>query len=264
MKRPTIAVCLTIHDRPEDVLKRVFDSLLPQSFDQMVVVLDRAPSRLDGFVRSYLWDDDRIEIVSIDGGMGWRCPAMAWNTAFGRVRTELVYCLSSETIQEPGSVRAAAELLDGPPAIVFGRAECSCGPDGGEVNWNGTAPSNLLCDAAHPRPLGFIWAGPMWAIRSIGGYDEGFMAGHWYDDNDFFFRLWNLGIPFVFTDRIGGLHLHHDRHSLSAETIRINHDYIVKKWGKIPVVQPVSSDAVIGRPGITVWKGSIGGFWNTR
>ena len=252
MKRPTLAVCLTIYEREEAVLRKMFDSLLPQKFDQLVVVLDRSSAKTDNFVRSYLFKEDRAEIVSIAGKPGWLCPARAWNEAFSRVRTELVYCFSSETVQREGNVAHAAEQLAGVPAILFGKAEC--GPEcPGEVKWTDGAPGSLLCDSKHPRPLGFIWAGPMWAIRAIRGYDENFMRGHWYDDDDFFYRVWSLGIPFVFTDDIYGLHLHHERGELNEDSIRRNLDYYIEKYGKLgaTAITPSKTDR---EPGKTVWR----------
>lgn len=252
MKRPTIAVCLTIHDRPEDVMRKVFDSLLPQKFDQLVVVLDRCSAATDNFVRSYLFDDDRAEIVSIAGKPGWLCPARAWNEAFSRVRTELVYCFSSETVQRAGNVAYAVDQLAGSPAILFGKAECSCGPLAGEVNWMDGTPHNLFCDSKHPRPLGFIWAGPMWVVRATGGYDEEMMRGHWFDDNCFFWRVWNLGLPFVFTDDLYGLHLHHERPQLTESSIQTNLDYIVEKYGSLAAIQ-IEPKRVEKEPGVTRW-----------
>lgn len=232
MNRPTISVCLTVYDRTEPVLTRVFDSLAHQAHDQIVIVLDRSPRSVNDFVRDYFWKDDRAEIVEIVGDPGWRGPAVAWNTGFARVRSELVYCLSSETIQEPGNVSKAVALLQGSPAILFGKAEC--GPDcPGEVYWGDGTPPSLLCDSRHPRPLGFIWAGPMWAVRAIGGYDEGFQRGFWYDDNSFFFEMWRLGLDFLYVDSISGVHQHHERGELTEEGIRRNLDYLCEKYGSL-------------------------------
>ena len=232
MNRPTISVCLTIYDRTPEVLTKVFDSLDHQAHDQLVVVLDRSPRKVNDWVRDYLFKDDRAEIVEIAGDPGWRGPAVAWNTAFARVKSELVYCLSSETIQAPCNVSKARDLLQGKPSILFGKAEC--GPVcPGEVAWNDGTPGSLLCDSQHPRPLGFIWAGPMWAVRAMGGYDEGFMAGFWYDDNAFFYEAWKLGLPFLFTDDIYGLHQHHERAELNEDGIRRNLDYLCEKYGSL-------------------------------
>ncbi len=46
MNKPTISVCLTVYDRAESVLTKVFDSLDHQAHDQLVVVLDRSPRKV--------------------------------------------------------------------------------------------------------------------------------------------------------------------------------------------------------------------------
>jgi len=250
VNKPTISVCLTIYDRTPEVLTKVFDSLDHQGHDELVVVLDRSPKKVNDWVRDYLHADSRATIVEIAGDPGWKGPAKAWNTGFARVTSELIYCLSSEVIQKLGNVGNAVGLLAERPAIVFGKAECTCGPTGTEVNWNGTAPGNLLVDSEHPRPLGFIWAGPMWAVRATTGFDEGYMGGFWYDDDDFTYRLWQLGIPFVFTDTIYGSHQHHERVELSRQGIAINAAYHQRKWGGTCRVTPVRQER---RPGVTTW-----------
>jgi hypothetical protein len=117
---------------------------------------------------------------------------------------------------------------------VQGKAECSCGPQGMEVNWGPGTPGNLLCDSRHPRPLGFIWAAPADKVRGMGGYDEKFDGGLWYDDNDFFMRLWNTGLDFLFTDEVAGTHLHHERPGLNDAAIQRNLAYICSKYGGVP------------------------------
>lgn len=250
MNKPTISVVLTIYDRTPEVLTKVFDSLDHQAHDQLVVVLDRSPRKVNDFVRDYLFKDDRAEIVEIAGDPGWRGPAVAWNTGFARVKSELIYCLSSETVQKPGNVARAVELLEARPAIVFGKAECTCGPLGTEVNWGGTAPGNLLVDSQHPRPLGFVWAGPMWAIRATGGFDEGYMGGFWYDDDSFNYELWQLGLPLIFDDSIYGSHQHHERAELSQEGIARNQLYHQRKYPGGSRIVPARQEV---RPGQTVW-----------
>ena len=42
------------------------------------------------------------------------------------------------------------------------------------------------------------------------------MKGYWFDDNDFFLRLWQTGLDFVFDDSVAGIHLHHERPGLQT------------------------------------------------
>jgi len=252
MKPPTVSVVMCINERPPEVMDAVFRSLAGEPFDQMVIVMDRSPSEVTKFVRDFWYGQKAVNIVEIAGKPGWLCPAKAWNIGWGRVSSELTYCISSEVIQAAGNISRAREILSGPPAVLFGKAECSCGPEGTEVNWHGRAPGNLLVDAAHPRPLGFIMALPTWALRMTKGMDEGFMRGYWYDDDDLIYRLWRLGLPFVFDDSVSGVHQHHERASLTQEGIAINRAYILSKHGTEHPWSPPPPEGVTATAGRTV------------
>lgn len=252
-----ISACITLHEREVSVLDTVFGSMKDQDHDEFVIVLDRTHPDLAGYCEDYWAGDKRVKFVKIVGDPGWKSPVAAWNAGFGAVTGDHVYCFSSETVQSPGNVELARVWLALGPTVVQGKAECSCGPNGKEVEWMGTAPGNLLCDAAHARPLGFIWAGPMDVVRRIGGYDMAFDAGLWHDDTDFFLRVWRTGLDFIFDDRISGTHLHHERPVLStpegiAKTQR-NLRLILAKhgtanpWGSLPKL-------VRAEPGLTVWS----------
>jgi hypothetical protein len=263
----TLSVVLTIHFRPVPVLEQVFESLRHQAHDELVIVLDRAPLEMFDYASEFWRGDSRVKFVTLgDGPDGWRSPVKAWNAGFAAVTGDVVYCLSSETVQAEGNVERAREIMTwgksplegGHVPVLHGRAECSCGPTGQEVNWNGTAPGNLLGDAAHPRPLGFIWAAPMSAVRQIGGYDEAFDAGFWFDDADFFLRLWRTGLDFVFDDSISGVHLHHERPVLATpegqEGIRKNTEYMLWKHG---ILHPWGDNLPRmeeRKPGRTTWR----------
>jgi hypothetical protein len=255
-----ISLILTIHDRTPDVSRAVADSFrLPGNApDEVIVVLDRpTPEAASGASQAWAgWtgvlEKPVLTFVALDGPPGWRSPVTAWNAGFEAATGDAVYCISSETVQQAWNVDAARRMLADEATVIHGKAECSCGPSGTEVNWGGTAPGNLLCDVAHPRPLGFIWAGPLDHIKRIGGYDPAFAQGLWYDDADFFWRLWQTGLPFTFTDAISGVHLHHDRPGLvSAEGqagIARNQAVMLAKWGRL--------DMFSGLARINHWQGS--------
>ena len=232
----TISVVLTVQERKREDLWRVFDSLRDQVHDSMVLVIDRTPTELLRGMRDYWQDDPRVNCVLLDGDPGWRSPVAAYNAGLSAVVTDLLYFISSDTVQEPGNVARARSLLEADDNIVVhGKAECSCGPQGQEVNWGGQAPGNLLCDAAHPRPLGFIWAMHARYLKHGLMYDEAFSEGLWHDDTDFMLRLWNRGLDFVFDDSIAGTHLHHARPGLegqeAAEKIARNAALMLRKHG---------------------------------
>jgi hypothetical protein len=249
---------MTINERPLPVLDAVFGTLKEQAHDQLVIVFDRSPEEIRHHVHEYWQEDARLTYVDIEGDRGWKSPVPAWNAAFAAVVHPLIYCFSGETLQAPDNIEHAKFMLeDDPNTIIFGKALCSCGPNGSEVNWGGTAPSNLLVDAAHARPLGFIWAGPTQTVRHIGGMDNGFSGGYWYDDDDFFYRLWRTGADFLFDDAISGVHLHHERPVLATAAgqagIARNAAYITSKLGTTRpldgIIRLVSSS-----PGRTRWS----------
>jgi hypothetical protein len=256
---PTISLALTINSRTQSDLTRVFDSLKTQSHDQLVIVLDRTPPDIADFTRWYWSGDQRTRFIPLAGEPGWSSPVPAYNAAIDAVQTSHIYFISSDTVQADGNLdRTRSTLAADPDTIIHGKAECSCGPTGSEVNWGGSAPGNLFSDAAHPRPLGFIYAAPVASIKAIGGYDPAFAQGLWFDDNDFFLRLWNSGADFAFIDTISGTHLHHDRPVLATPEgqakIAINQALILKKhglahpdWKHMPMMRSYAQ-------GVTTWR----------
>lgn len=253
-----ITACITINERDISVLDTMFGSMKEQVHDEFIIVLDRSPKQLADYVKRWWKDDPRTKFVEVAGTPGWRSPVKAWNRGYEAVTGDMLYCFSSEVVQAEGNLANARKLLEAAPRqVLFGRCECSCGKYGQEVNWNGTAPGNLLCSAEHPRPLGFIWAGPMASVRAIGGWDEEFDRGLWYDETDFFLRLWRQGLDFVFDDSVHGVHLHHPRPVLEttegAAKVRINEAYLIAKYGATLPSGPSSSHAEYA-PGRTIWR----------
>lgn len=253
-----LSACLTINQRETPVLDAMFGSLRAQPFDEMVIVLDRSPHLIIECCRDYWAGDKRIVFTGIGGEPGWRSPVPAWNRAFETLTGTHLFAFSSEMVHAPQNIEVAKHMLARHPgAAIFGKASCSCGPKGQEVNWgDGTTPGNLLVDAAHPRPLGFIWAGPIASVRQIGGMDTEFAKGLWYDDDDFFYRLWQSGLNFIFTDEINGVHLHHERPVLTTPEgqalIDRNARYMLKTWGTLRPISGVPKLAFY-QPGLAQW-----------
>lgn len=224
----TADILMTLNNRNPKVVKEVLEAALPQAY--VTAVLDRpeqateaaciSPNPLLSF---------KLRTTRISGESGWICPARAWNHGFSKVKTDYVICLSSDVVLEQNAARIIEALIQGPPVVVFGKCV-----DDGPLPLVKSATPNLLCGADHPRPLGFIMALPMWAVRTIGGYDEAFMDGLWYEDDDFTLRLARLGLPFVFDDRVSGTHRHHERPVLETtegqRKIAHNKAILQQKW----------------------------------
>ena len=251
-----VSAAITINNRAPEVCKAVADSLLLEGNqpDELIVAMDRcSPEVRDGARAAYEPMPFPVRWVTIPGQPGWLCPAKAWNMAFMVATGDVLYCFSSETVQAKGNLSEVRDILERKPVVIHGKCECSCGPQGTEINWGDAAPGNLFCDAAHPRPLGFIWACRKSLVTDIGGFDEAFMPGFWFDDDDFFLRLFRLGVDFLFTDAVSGTHLHHERPSLSQEKINLNLATMIRKYGtQTPWVNEPKLEK--RQPGRTYWR----------
>lgn len=235
-KPPTISLALTLHDRPESTIKRVGMALAENRVDQLILVLDRPTQEVRD---SYHWfiDHTGYDFVKVElpGEGGWRCSAAAWNAAFSEVASELLVCISSDVVMEPGCTTRLAAHLAAYPAVIYGKV-LDENPEVGDQLAKGLT-RKVLCSSREPRPLGFIMGLPMWAVRATGGYDEGLMEGIWYEDGDWTQRLWAEGLPFVFDDAVRGVHISHPRPFLDEQDgVRkqhINMHYMIRKWGSL-------------------------------
>jgi hypothetical protein len=250
---PTFSLVMTINDRTAPVLAKVFESIPEGAVDQIVVVFDRTPPALRAWVSDQMtMRGDAWTPVGIEGPPGWLCPVNAWNAGFRAVESEYAICFSSEVIWGPGAIEALKRRLTGQPCVVYGKCR-----DSGELGpvTNNPKDTLLLCSADAPRPLGFIYGLPTWALRATGGMDPAFMGGYWYDDDDWCMRLWALGLPFVFTDDVEGTHQAHARSTLETpeglKGIERNHAVMIEKWGTAKPWE-VAPKAWAKKPGLTV------------
>ena len=208
------SLILTINNRSPQVSRLVAESFaLPgNKVDETIVVLDRVDLATKGGAEAaYTSLKCPVRFVETRGLPGWRGPAMAWNIGFAAAQGDLLYCISSEVVQNAGNVETARALAADFKTVVFGACHNST-----PVNLVVGAEPGLLVSSKMPRPLGFIACLPRWAVKRVGGFDEAFMGtdeapGYWYDDDDFYLRLWQTGLDFLFDDSIHGIHLDHPR-----------------------------------------------------
>jgi GT2 family glycosyltransferase len=250
-----LSAILTINNRPPDVSRKVADSFALEGNqpDEMIVVLDRPTTQAEkGAVAAYNGNlGFPVKFVTVEGEPGWKGPGRAWNHGFREATGDLFYCISSEVVQDAGNLDKARALAEDGRTVVFG----SC--------WNSVkkslvknAPHGLLCSSEFPRPLGFIVCMPSLKVREIDGFDEKFMDGFWYDDDDFFFRLFRTGVSFTFDDSVNGVHLDHDRADLNCkrgwEMIGINKQNMIRKHGTEKVWEGLAL-RVSSSDGQTIW-----------
>ena len=228
------SLILTINNRTPEVSQKVADSFkLPgNKVDEVVVVLDRAPDDIKhGVAKAWAGTECMIHYVALGGEPGWLGPARAWNAGFKAATGDLFYCISSEVVQEEGNVETAEGLAADGNTAVFGACHNSK-PENLVVG----ADPGLLVSSKMARPLGFIVCMPADKVKNIGGFDEAYMDGFWFDDDDFFLRMWNSGVDFLFEDKIHGTHLHHERPDLNTlegqAKIATNRALMIQKHGR--------------------------------
>jgi len=231
-----LSLILTVNNRTPEVSKAVADSLRLEGNqpDELVVVLDRPTREVEkGAMEAYstVVTGHKLKFAFVPGPAGWLGPARAWNHGFRTATGDYLYLISSEVVQDAGNLRKAREYCENHPNMaLFG----ACHNSKLTQEVQGFAPG-LLADSSFPRPLGFICCLPADKVKEIGGFDETFMNGFWYDDDDFFLRLWGTGLDFTFTDDIHGVHQHHERPDLATPEgqakIKINQDCFQKKHG---------------------------------
>ena len=232
-----LSIILTVNNRTPEVSRLVAESLkLPgNEVNDIIVVMDRPTLEAEkGAIAAYGDRNLRLPVrfIYVKGSTGWKGPARAWNAGFKAATGDLFYCISSEVVQEAHNVEKARVLCADNNTVVFGACHNSI-PENLVV---GAEPGELV-SSNMPRPLGFIVCMPKENVELVGGFDEKFMQGYWFDDDDFFLEMWHTGVDFVFDDGIHGTHLHHARPVLSTEEgkagILRNRAYMLKKHGTI-------------------------------
>lgn len=204
---------ITLYDRTPQVITSMFNSLLfpGNRVDAIAVCYDRAPRKSVDLLRN-LCAKNRIELRESfldDDEVGSRCPAAAYNKSLGLVSESHVFCLSSDIVLAPHSIGMAYELSRVCPDDAIIGMVTHCGPS---YYWDcGGRRQRIQTSSENPMPMGFCWLIPMDRVRQLGGYDEIYMGGLCFEDDDFVRRLWMTGINFIFCDDISGSHIEHDR-----------------------------------------------------
>lgn len=249
--RPSVSIVLTLHDRPAETVLAVLESLCAQGQEETVIVLDRTPARLAELVRKYPIPGRRVFPV-IEGAPGWREPVGSWNLGLEAATGDITFALSSDVVQNPGNVARARGVLASIDCAVFGQVL-----DSEYVEAPGK-PHQLpvLCSSGCPRPLGFLWALPTWAMRKAGGYDPVFQDGQGAEDLDLAWRLWDMGLRFMFWDAIAGVHQAHPRPHLDRKLMDRNDRIFLNRWGRqqlAPDRREIRTAIEPGQPEAFIW-----------
>ena len=232
-------VAMTIYDRTPEVIKAVFAGLsLPgNQTDVVAVCYDRAP---EDSIHAFQEECTKLgvelrESKLEDEYIGPRCPSKSWNAALGLVDSRHVFCMSSDVILTPHSIGMAYHLSGvNPDNMIIGKAE-HCGQSYVFRGAKGEKLNRTITCASRPSGLGFAWLIPTEQHRNIGGYDEVYMNGYCYEDDDYVLRLWKAGSDFLFCDDVFGFHLEHKRdHLLDTDgKVTVNANIFSKRFGNI-------------------------------
>ena len=228
---------MTLHDREPAVILSTLRSLsrCDMTDSEVVIVDDR--SNIDmGFVRRYaesvfadvLWcvaepySAFRIgdKIHGING------PSRAWNLALLAARGQYVVYVGSDVMvgsRVVDRLRAAPldEAIWTPMVIDLDSGGQYCGP-------------------MRFFPVTWCLAASRAACVAIGGFDEGYLAGACYDDNDFSGRLGLHVGRFLGDWTVAAYHQSHDQLAYMvadqtiAEANQRNREYTLEKWSGIP------------------------------
>lgn len=259
-----VSILTAIHEKPVETWEKVLAGLSAQQADQAVIVHDRSSEAIldltrasrqaiEGGLRGQASDYGGVSILTLTGPPGWRSPCVSFNAGLDAVTGDVTLLSHSDIVQAPGNVeRVRAHFSEHPHSVLFGQVVES-NPE--RLTGAGNA-GPLLMGTRNPRPLTWCMAAPTAALRQIGGWDEAYMQGVCYEDDDLTCRLWKAGLDFHFVDDFLAIHETHSRAYFNSYRMlpnmttfigrygcRSSHDYVLR-----------SKPTVLTAPGRLTWK----------
>jgi len=253
-----VSVLALVHDKPPEVWGATLDGISALGAEQIVIVHDRSP-------RAILERSATVPgatIINLEGRPGWRSPCVAANAGLAAVTGEVMIYNPSDVIPAPGNLDILrAHFAEQPASVLFGRVvesepeKCKRQGDAGPV----------LQGSDCTRPMTFLTAYPTATLKALNGWDEVFMEGVCYEDDDLAARLWKAGLDFVFDDRFHGVHQTHERlfdgNNASQGywtdyRVGINRGHMVNRHGRESAINVVmqSKPTILTEPGRVTWK----------
>lgn len=246
------SVILTIHDREAAVLMAMLRSLQrsirTEDDAEVVIANDRSEKNLDWMVEAlrmsgldYTWVDVADYPAFRIPGTGHNGPSRAFNEALAVATGERIIAMSSDVIVTPRAWRAALAVdpkegmwsprvwdLEGVPFMEY------CGPT-----------------RVFPMPWFLSMDGK--TLRDVGGWDEKYLEGISYDDNDIAGRVC-LAQGRFFLDY--ETQVYHQSHPLfidsrvpeMKEALDRNREWTMKKWTGVPFEGMSTPFDVLRRP----------------
>lgn len=228
------SILLTLHDREVPVILSTLRALMRAGVgeEEKVILIDDRSKRNFAFLAEYMnkafpsWIMHRIDEepeFSIDG---FANPSRAFNAALELSEGDALWVMSSDTIVNKAAVTKARKI----PVDEYAWTPAVLDLDTQQQYIGQTrifpAPWFLVCSRLH--------------ALEVGGWDETYMAGMCYEDNDFIGRLLARTGAFVGDWGYCVYHNSHDQPAYRIDEPEIkaandrNKDWTRKKWGGIP------------------------------
>jgi len=245
------SIIMTVFNREPHVIFNTLQALTRNNLDNCEVIIVDDGSTIDYPVGKYACDLPltwyRIEpdeypkgTYSIEHPDGGRInnPAFAMNKALGWAKGRRIMFLSSDCMIPKFGIKEAKKCGDSYwVASVMDQA------------------SNLMYVAeTRPLPFHFFASCKKEHIEAIGGFDEGFMRGIAFEDNDFGARLGLYCRHVIFDLSVLCIHQSHPPFAYSDGQLgwANNSAYIREKWGGIPwEIDSGKLDPIIKNPSRT-------------
>lgn len=256
MVEKTTGAILTVHDREPEVLLAVLRSLARGRVREVIIaddgstmMYDWLPAYLEErFERGVVIDVPAYERFSING---YGNPVRAWNAALAEAQSDRLLILSSDTLVSPQVLQRslAWDVERGPwtPRVVDTDSQMEyCGPS-----------------RVFPMPWALVVSRR--ALVDAGGWDEAYLKGLCYDDNDIIATLTKAQGCFAVDWSMTAYHMSHDQPAYRNEPDIVaanerNREYCKAKWGCIPFGEPherFSFKRALDPSGLTVYNVSV-------
>lgn len=238
---------MTVHDREPEVLLACLRSLHRSGLSDSEIVIVNDRSALDySWIREYAGPRfASVKWVPAGAYEGFRIdgygnPAHAFNMGLEQATGDCLVVMSSDVVVTPNAVKSlerfwTPETLWTPKVIDMDSFKEYCGP-------------------TRPFPMPWMLAMPTKIAQEIGGWDESFLMGFCFEDNDFVGRIaLRLGVIRCDWDAV----VYHQSHVqpaydvTSEEVLAANHrnrDLCKRKWAGIPFDGDQAAFTVTKRP----------------
>ncbi len=231
------AVLLTVFNRPPAVLINTLHGLLRNDLAETSVIVIDDGSTIDySGVKGFLDGDGaksvewiRIDTVKERQGTyhvdGCNNPAYAFNRALRKARSldaKRIFVMSSDCIVPAHALEHFRGWVDR-DFVPFART----------VDQDTQAE---YCSSRRIWPLYWLMGAKTEWLDAIGGWDEEYLKGIAFEDNDFSARLFDQVKKFVIDDAVTVIHQSHPRNEYSDDLrgFMTNQRYTIDKWGANP------------------------------